>query len=59
MSIMTARLCDKNKCNTKLDFIKIENHFGQFTKIFQCPKCKELYSFLPDRIDQDAFNEGD
>lgn len=59
LSIMTARICDKKECGAKLDFIRIENHFGQFTKIMQCPKCEKLYSFLPDRIDQDIFNEGD
>ncbi len=49
MAIMTAQVCEK--CKKVMDYVKIENHFGQFVKIYQCPICKKLKPVLPDKID--------
>ncbi len=44
---MTSQICEK--CNCKMDYIRMDIHFGQPIKIYQCPKCKEIKPVLPDK----------
>jgi len=44
------------KCKKEMEVVRIDNHFGTFVKIMQCPKCRSIESSLPDKIDQEIYD---